>query len=104
MATKEEIINQIINDLPSQEYRGQLTNDEWYGWFEECWDKAVKATNEEDVEDTYIPLDEIIVWARSTPNLGNLPSSDRVSGRIDGVNWAQARLRKAQQWNNLRKI
>ena len=40
MKSKEEILNKIIEDLPIQEFRGQMTKDEWYGWFEEAFDKG----------------------------------------------------------------
>ena len=40
MKSKEEILDKIIEDLPMQEYRGQMTKDEWYGWFEEAFDKG----------------------------------------------------------------
>jgi len=40
MKNKEEILNKIIEDLPNQEYRGEMTKDEWYGWFEEEFDKG----------------------------------------------------------------
>ena len=40
MKSKEEIINKIIEDLPIQEFRGQMTKDEWYGWFEEAFNKG----------------------------------------------------------------
>ena len=38
---KKAIIEKIVNDLPLSSELGELTNDEWYGWFEECWDKAI---------------------------------------------------------------
>ena len=40
MKSKEEILNKIIEDLPIQEFRGQMTKDEWYGWFEEAFNKG----------------------------------------------------------------
>jgi hypothetical protein len=40
MKSKEEILNKIIQDLPMQEFRGQMTKDEWYGWFEEAFNKG----------------------------------------------------------------
>ena len=42
MKSKEEILDKIIEDLPMQEYRGKMTKDEWYGWFEEAFDKGYK--------------------------------------------------------------
>ena len=38
---KKQIIEQIVKDLPTRDMRGEMTNEEWYGWFEECWDKAI---------------------------------------------------------------
>lgn len=39
---KEDIINKILNDLPSRDLRSEMTNNEWYGWFEEAYDKALE--------------------------------------------------------------
>ena len=38
---KKQIISKIIDDLPTRDMRGEMTKEEWYGWFEECWDKAI---------------------------------------------------------------
>lgn len=38
---KEQIISKIVNDLPVRELRNGMSDEEWYGWFEECWDKAI---------------------------------------------------------------
>ena len=38
---KEQIINEIIQDLPVPSIRFEMSDEEWYKWFEECWDKAV---------------------------------------------------------------
>ena len=40
MKSKEEILNKIIQDLPMQEFRGKMTDYEWYGWFEEAFNKG----------------------------------------------------------------
>ncbi len=42
MKSKEEILNKIIEDLPMQEFRGKMTDYEWYGWFEDAFDKGYK--------------------------------------------------------------
>ena len=42
---KKQIINKIVNDLPTSDMRGKMTNEEWYGWFEECWNKAINYTH-----------------------------------------------------------
>lgn len=41
---KKQIISKIVNDLPTSDMRGEMTNEEWHGWFEECWDKAINYT------------------------------------------------------------
>lgn len=38
---KKQIIDKIVNDLPVSDMLGKMTKEEWYGWFEECWDKAL---------------------------------------------------------------
>lgn len=38
--TKEEIIRKVIFDLPHYSVRESMSDDEWYGWFEEVYDKA----------------------------------------------------------------
>jgi len=40
--TKKEIINKVIEDLPTSDLLSELSNDEWDGWFEEVFDKAQK--------------------------------------------------------------
>ena len=42
--SKKQIINKIVNDLPRRDIRGEMTKEEWYGWFEECWNKAINYT------------------------------------------------------------
>lgn len=42
--SKKQIIGKIVNDLPSRDLRSRMTDGEWYGWFEECWDKAINYT------------------------------------------------------------
>ena len=42
--SKKQIINKIVNDLPRRAIRGEMTKEEWYGWFEECWNKAINYT------------------------------------------------------------
>ena len=42
MKNKEEFLNKIIDDLPSAEYRGQMTKDEWEGWFENAYNEGYK--------------------------------------------------------------
>ena len=37
---KKLVINKILDDLPIREVRGEMSPDEWYGWFEEVYDKA----------------------------------------------------------------
>lgn len=44
--TKESIINEIVTDLPMKSVRHEMTDEEWFGWFEECWDKAVAYTKD----------------------------------------------------------
>jgi hypothetical protein len=39
---KKEIIDKVINDLPVRSCRYEMTNNEWYGWFEEVYDLALK--------------------------------------------------------------
>ena len=41
---KDLIINKIVKDLPVKEMRSQMSDVEWAGWFEECWDKAINFT------------------------------------------------------------
>lgn len=40
---KKRVINKIINDLPARDIRGEMTNEEWFGWFEECWNNVVRS-------------------------------------------------------------
>lgn len=42
MKNKEEFLNKIIDDLPMAEYRGQMTKDEWKGWFEDAYNEGYK--------------------------------------------------------------
>lgn len=37
---KKLVINKILHDLPIREVRGDMSPNEWYGWFEEVYDKA----------------------------------------------------------------
>ncbi len=37
---KKSVINKILDDLPIREVRSEMSPDEWYGWFEEVYDKA----------------------------------------------------------------
>ena len=41
---KDLIINKIVKDLPIKEMRSQMSDVEWFGWFEEVWDKAINNT------------------------------------------------------------
>jgi aspartate/glutamate racemase len=41
---KKQIIDKIVNDLPMNDMLGKMTKEEWHGWFEECWDKAINYT------------------------------------------------------------
>ena len=41
---KKQIIDKIVNDLPMSDMLGKMTKEEWHGWFEECWDKAINYT------------------------------------------------------------
>ena len=38
---KKLVIYKILHDLPICDMRGKMSNDEWYGWFEEVYDKAL---------------------------------------------------------------
>ena len=42
---KDLIINKIVKDLPIKEMRSQMSDVEWFGWFEEVWDKAINYTH-----------------------------------------------------------
>jgi hypothetical protein len=42
---KDLIINKIVKDLPIKEMRSQMSDVEWFGWFEEVWDKAINFTH-----------------------------------------------------------
>ena len=35
---KKGVIDTIIDDLPNKSLRENMTNEEWYGWFEEVYD------------------------------------------------------------------
>ena len=49
---KKQIIDKIIDDLPTLDARGEMTRDEWYGWFEEAFDKGhAEALRIHDVEE-----------------------------------------------------
>ena len=37
---KKQIIDKIINDLPTRDVRGEMSPNEWYGYFEEAFDKG----------------------------------------------------------------
>jgi len=37
---KEEIIKKIVQDLPMPCLRDGMTDSEWYGWFEEAYNKG----------------------------------------------------------------
>jgi hypothetical protein len=37
---KKQIIDKIIDDLPTRDIRGEMSPDEWYWWFEEAFDKG----------------------------------------------------------------
>ena len=37
---KEEIIKKIVKDLPMPCLRDGMTDSEWYGWFEEAYNKG----------------------------------------------------------------
>lgn len=37
---KKQIIDKIIDDLPTRDLRGEMSPQEWYGWFEEAFDKG----------------------------------------------------------------
>jgi hypothetical protein len=39
---KKQIIDKILDDLPTSDMRGEMSHDEWYGWFEEAFDKGFK--------------------------------------------------------------
>lgn len=39
---KKQIIDKIIDDLPTRDMRYEMSADEWYGWFEEAFDKMVE--------------------------------------------------------------
>ena len=42
MKNKEDFLNKIIDDLPLAEFRGQMTKDEWKGWFEDAYNEGYK--------------------------------------------------------------
>jgi hypothetical protein len=37
---KKQIIDKIINDLPTCDVRGEMSPNEWYEYFEEAFDKG----------------------------------------------------------------
>ena len=39
---KETIIEKILTDLPIASCRGEMTKEEWRGWFEEAFEKGEK--------------------------------------------------------------
>lgn len=41
-AAKETIIEKILTDLPIASCRGEMTKEEWRGWFEEAFEKGEK--------------------------------------------------------------
>ena len=40
--TKEQFIKKTIEDLPTRDLRYEMTDNEWYGWFEDVYDYALK--------------------------------------------------------------
>lgn len=52
---KKQIIEKIVNDLPMRDMLGKMTKEEWYGWFEECWDKAINS----DDKDNALHIDDV---------------------------------------------
>ena len=42
---KDLIINKIVKDLPIKEMRSKMSDVEWAGWFEECWNEAINFTH-----------------------------------------------------------
>jgi len=39
---KDSVIKQILEDLPTRDCRFEMTDEEWYGWFEEAFDAGEK--------------------------------------------------------------
>jgi hypothetical protein len=37
---KKQIIDKIIDDLPTRDMRGEMSPNEWYYWFEVAFDKG----------------------------------------------------------------
>lgn len=78
MTAKDTIIEKILTDLPIASCRGEMTKEEWRGWFEEAFEKGEKYASQSkwvSVEDelpepmegisiskhvlAFIPVDEI---------------------------------------------
>ena len=61
---KETIIEKILTDLPIASCRGEMTKEEWRGWFEEAFEKGEKYASQSkwvscaerlpEIEDEYI--------------------------------------------------
>lgn len=51
--TKEEFIKKTIEDLPTRDLRYEMTDNEWYGWFEEVYDYALK-------QGQSLPIDSVV--------------------------------------------
>lgn len=47
---KEQIIDKILNDLPTRDVRGEMSSDEWRGWFEEAFDKGYSEALREQLQ------------------------------------------------------
>jgi hypothetical protein len=43
---KHAILKKIVDDLPTKDVRFEMTSDEWYGWFEEAFDKGMRYERE----------------------------------------------------------
>jgi len=52
MATKDEILDKIIIELPMPSIREEMSDSEWYSWFEEVYDKAYKEGYQDAINKT----------------------------------------------------
>lgn len=88
---KRQIIEKIIDDLPTRDMRSEMSRNEWYGWFEEAFDKGfeyakqvLKETEPKPNEDDFITGINDHLSANGLPSFGTKEFNEMCSHYFGG--------------------
>ena len=76
---KEEKLKQIVEDLPHKSMMVHMTKKEWYGWFEEVYDHALKQVNNSGVLGSVVQQRELLLAYEKTTQTWEFDEFDEYS-------------------------